>query len=156
MDIFGEHNCWGDLLSRWVNVPAVAVRAVAVFTSSAPEETMSLKDAIREVQQQARAGLGAKVSGASTPVDRATNDNEDFFRLRLDGRDVKWIPEQTTEMQARLMVCPHMKDAGYKGVVATLQPLQGYCRWFRMEVHVTELVKQCLHCMDSKAGEKIP
>ena len=25
-----------------------------------------------------------------------------------------------------------------------------------MEVHVTEFVKQCLHCMDLKAGEKIP
>ena len=25
-----------------------------------------------------------------------------------------------------------------------------------MEQHVTEFVKQCLHCMDSKAGEKVP
>ena len=25
--IAGERNCWGDLLSRWVNVPAVSVRA---------------------------------------------------------------------------------------------------------------------------------
>ena len=25
--ISGERNCWGDMLSRWVNVPAVAVRA---------------------------------------------------------------------------------------------------------------------------------
>ena len=54
------------------------VRAVAVITSSAPDETWPSKDAIREVQQQARAGLGAMVSGASsftTPVDRATKDN---------------------------------------------------------------------------------
>ena len=58
-------------------------------------------------------------------------------------------------MQTRLMVCAHMKDAGHRGVVATLQRLQGYCSWFRMEVHVTPFVKQCLHCMDSKAGEKI-
>ena len=39
--------------------------------------------------------------------------------------------------------------------VANLEGLQGYLCWFRMEVHVTEFVKQCLHCMDSKAGVKI-
>ena len=50
MYISGEHNCGRDLLSRWVNVPAVAARAVAVFASSAPDETMPSKDTIREVQ----------------------------------------------------------------------------------------------------------
>ena len=49
--IFGERNCWGDLLSRLVFVPVVAVRAIAVFASSAPDETMPSKDVIREVQQ---------------------------------------------------------------------------------------------------------
>ena len=36
----------GDLLPRWVNVPAVAVRTVVVFVSSAPDETMPSKDVI--------------------------------------------------------------------------------------------------------------
>ena len=138
--------------------PAVAVRAVAVFASSAPDETMPSEDAIREVQQQARAGLSAMVSGAfsfTTPVDHATKNNEDLFRMGLDGRNVLWIPEQAKEMQTRVMVCANIKDAGHRGVVTTLQWLQGYCSWFRTEVHVTEFVKQCLHCMYSKAGEKI-
>ena len=51
MHISGERNCWGDLLSRCVNVPAVAVRAVAVFASSAPDETIPSKDAILEVRE---------------------------------------------------------------------------------------------------------
>ena len=69
----------GSLFSVF-NVPAVAVRAVAVFVSSTPDDTVSSKDAIREVQQQARAGSRAKVSGAfsfTTPVIGATKDNED-------------------------------------------------------------------------------
>ena len=45
----------------------MAVRAIAVFGSSAMDETMPSKDAIREVQQQARVGLGAMVSGTSAP-----------------------------------------------------------------------------------------
>ena len=91
MHISGERNCWGDLLSRWVIAPAVVVQAVAVFASSAPDETMPSKDAIREVQQQARASLGAMVSGASsftTPIGRATKDNEDLFRVGLGVRDL--------------------------------------------------------------------
>ena len=101
MHISGELNCWRDLLSRWVNVPAVVVRAVAVYASSAPDETMPSKDTIREVQQQARAGLGVTVSGPSSfiiPVGRTTKDNDDLFRVGLGGRDVLWIPEQTKEM----------------------------------------------------------
>ena len=117
MHISGERNCWRDLLSRWVIVPPVAVRAVAVFASSMPDETMPSKDAVHEVQQQARAGSGAIFSGVSsftTPVGRATNDNEDLFRVVLDGRDLLWIPEQANKMQTRLMVCTHMKEAGHR------------------------------------------
>ena len=91
LHIFGERNYWGGLLSRWVNVSAVAVRAVMVFGRNALDETMPSKDEIREVQQQTRAGSRVIVSGASsftTPVGRATKDNEDLFRMGLDGRDV--------------------------------------------------------------------
>ena len=126
MYISGERNCWGDLLFQWVNVSAVAVRTVAVFASSAPDETMPSKDVIREVQQQARTGLGVMVSDASsftTTVGRATKDSEDLFCVELDGRDVLWISAHAKEM-LRLMVCAHMKDAGHRGVVMTLQRLQ--------------------------------
>ena len=124
------------------------MRAVAVFASSALDKTVPFKDAIREVQQQAGADLGAIVSGASsftTPVDRATKDIGNLFQMRLDNPDVLWIPEKANEMQTRLIVCAHMEDAGHRGLVATLQWLQGYCCWFRIEVHVTEFVKRCLH-----------
>ena len=106
--ISGERNCWENLLSRWVNISAGAVRTVAVFASSTMEETMLSMGVIREVQQQARAGLGAMVSGSSsftTQVGRATKDNEDLFPVGLDGRDVLWIPDQAKEMETRLMVC---------------------------------------------------
>ena len=49
-----------------------------------------------------------------------------------------------------------MNEAGYRDAVASVQRLPEYCCWIRMEEHVTEFVKQCLHCMDSKAREKVP
>ena len=130
MHIYGESKCWRDLLSRWVNVLAVAVWAVAVYASSAPDETMPSKNTTLDVQQQARAGLSAMVIGISSftsPVGLATKDNEDLFCVGLDGQDVLWILEQAKEIQTRLMVCAHMKDAGHWGVVTALQRLQGYC-----------------------------
>ena len=150
MNISGERKCWGDLLSLWVNVWAMAGRAVAVFVGSALDDTMPSKDSIHEVQQQARAGLGAMVSGAfTTPVGRATKDNEeDLFGVGLDGRDVLWIPEQTKgNADAAHDVHSH-EGRWVPGVVTTLQRLQGYCSWFCMNVHVTKFVKPCLQCMD--------
>ena len=73
-----------------------------MFASSAPDETMPSKDAIRKVQQQARAGLGAMVSGAfsfTIPVGRGTEDNEDLFLVGLDGREMLWVPKQAKEKQ---------------------------------------------------------
>ena len=48
-----------------------------------------------------------------------------------------------------------MKEAGHQGAVATLHRLSEYWCWFCLEEHVAEFVKQYLHCMDSKAGEKV-
>ena len=64
-----------------------------------------------------------------------------------------WIPGGDKKLQVRLMVCAHMKKAGHRDAVATIQRLSEYCNWLRVEEHVTEFVKQCLHCMGSKAGE---
>ena len=117
------------------------MRAVAVIA-----------DAIRELQQQARADSSAMDIGASsftTPVGRATEKNEDLFRV------AGW---------SRRVVDPRLSegitDAAY-GMRShegprCLQWLQGYCCWFPMEVHVAEFVMQCLHFMDSKTGKKIP
>ena len=48
------------------------------------------------------------------------------------------------------MVCTHIKDAGRRGIVATLQQLLEYCSWFRIEVHVPEFVK--LYCVVKTHG----
>ena len=130
MSISSERNCWVDLLSRWVNVQAVAVQAVTMFAISAPGEIIPSTDAICQVQQQTKAGLGAMVSGASSftaPVGRATKYKQDLFCVGLDGQEMLWIPEHAKKMEMRLMVCTHMKDAGHRGVVSTSQWLQEYC-----------------------------
>ena len=64
---------------------------------------------------------------------------------------VLWVPEEERELQARLMVCAHMQDAGHRGV-----RLGAYCAWDNMEKDIAKFIRQCLHCTDSKAGNAVP
>ena len=151
MHIAGHRNCWGDLLSRWVTAPSVSVRVSAVYAASEPDETLPFKQVIQDAQQASRANLGTLAAGATsfmTDDMQATLDDEGIVRLHVNGRALLWIPGGAKQLQARLMVCAHMKEAGHRGAVATLQRLTECCRWFRTEEHVDEFVKQCLHYMD--------
>ena len=114
---------------------------------------------IRGAQKATRANLGTLGSGATSFMTNAGHvslDAEGLFWLPVNGRAVLWIPGGAKQLQVRSMVCAHMKEAGHRGVVATLHRLSEYCCWFNTEEHVAEFVTQCLHCMDSKAGEKVP
>lgn len=83
-------------------------------------------------------------------------DAEGLYRVKVGQQSVLWIPDTAHDLQVRLMVCAHMKEGGHRGSVATLQRLKEYHCWSHVDMHLTEFVKQCLHCMDSKAGEKVP
>ena len=47
-----ERSCWGDLLSRWVKVPSVPVRAVAVHSPCDADDSLPSVDVIRAAQRQ--------------------------------------------------------------------------------------------------------
>ena len=54
------------------------------------------------------------------------------------------------------MICAHMRDAGHRGVAATLVRLQEFYVWSGMEAQMREFVQQCLHCADTRSGDVIP
>ena len=145
----GDRNAWGDLLSRWVNVPALPVRAVAVFAQCDPDDSMPSKDVVRQAQRKARTAEGELAF--DTAVGRAVLDDEGLFRVHVRGCNDLWIPESDEPLQVRLMVCAHMRDAGHRGVAATLVRLQEFSVWAGMEAHVRDFVRQCLHCADTRS-----
>ena len=136
-----------------MKVPIVHVRAAAVFAPSKPDDASPSKQVIfRDAQEQSRRGLGSLAAPArslSLKKDRRPwmKKTSIVFGLRTQ--------RVMDDLQVRLMVRAHMMtDVGHRGAVATLQRLSEYCCWSDMERHVTEFVRQCLHCMDSKAGER--
>ena len=60
------------------------------------------------------------------------------------------------QLQVRLIICAHMRDAGHRGVAATLVRLQEFCVWSGMEAQMREFVRQCLHCADTRSGDVVP
>ena len=84
--ILGDRNAWGDLLSRWVSVPALPVRAVAVFSPCDQDDSMHPKAAVRQAQQKALATDGTEVHSFEPAVGLAVLDDEGLFRIHARGR----------------------------------------------------------------------
>ena len=144
--ISGERNAWGDLLSRWVNVPALPIRAVAVFSPCDADDSLPSKGVIRQAQRKELAVEQDEVQSFEANVGLAVLDDEGLFRIEVDNRQVLWIPDGDKTLKMRLMVCAHMRDAGHRGVAATVVRLRNFCVWSDMEADVREFVRQCLHC----------
>ena len=89
-------------------------------------------------------------------VGLAVLDDEGLFRIHARGRHVLWIPDSDKQLQVRLMICAHMRDAGHRGVAATLVRLQEFCVWSGMEAQMREFVRQCLYCADTRSGDVAP
>ena len=49
-----------------------------------------------------------------------------------------------------------MRSAGHRGVAPTLFRLKEYCVWPHMDSQVRDFVRQCLHCVDTRAGATVP
>ena len=82
-------------------------------------------------------------------------DDEGLFHIHARGRHVLWIPDSDKQLQVR-MICVHMRDAGHRGVAATLVRLQVFCVWSGMEAQMREFVRKCLHCADTRSGDVVP
>ena len=101
--ILGGRNAWGDLLSRWVSVPALPVRAVAVFSPCDQDGSMRPKAAVR--QAKALATDGTEVQSYESAVVLAVLDDEGLFRIHASGRHVLWIPDSDKQVQVLDDLC---------------------------------------------------
>ena len=82
----GERNCWGDLLSRWVKVPSVPVRSVAVHSPCDADDSLPSVDVIRAAQRKAVADLGDNLRSFPTNFGQVTLADDDLFRVRVGNR----------------------------------------------------------------------
>ena len=91
------------------------MRLVAVLMLNTHDSMMPSKQVVREAQQTSRAASGASGSSFTVKVGKVVEDDEGLCRVMLGGRNVLWIPDDARDLQVRLTVCVHMKEAGHRG-----------------------------------------
>ncbi|CAM9536481.1 unnamed protein product [Sphacelaria rigidula] len=100
---------------------------MAVYGPCEPDDSMPSTSVVRQAQ---RKDLGTEDTGMlsfKSDVDTAILDNEGLLCVHVRGRNVLWIPSVDKQLQVRLMICTHMRDAGYRGVAATQGRWQEFC-----------------------------
>jgi Integrase zinc binding domain len=67
-----------------------------------------------------------------------------------------WIPECAVELQLRLCVEAHCRFAGHRAYEATLGAIKEYVAWTTMAKDAKVFVHNCLHCVATIPGDKVP
>jgi Integrase zinc binding domain len=66
------------------------------------------------------------------------------------------IPERSVELQLRFCVEAHCRSAGHGAYEATLGAIKEYVAWTTMAKDVKVFVQNCLHCVVTIPGDKVP
>jgi hypothetical protein len=67
-----------------------------------------------------------------------------------------WIPERAVELQLRLCVEAHCRSAGHRAYEATLGAIKEYVACTTMAKDIKVFVQNCLHCVATVPGDKVP
>ena len=67
-----------------------------------------------------------------------------------------WIPDGSLELQVRLLVVSHCGVGGHRGRKATVHTVRSRYSWTNLEQDATEFAEQCLLCLMTAGGFRIP
>jgi hypothetical protein len=67
-----------------------------------------------------------------------------------------WIPERAVELQLRLCVDADCRSAGHRVCESTPGAFKEYVAWTTMAKDVKAFVQNCLHCVATIPGDKVP
>jgi hypothetical protein len=67
-----------------------------------------------------------------------------------------WISERAVELQLRLCVEARCRSTGHRAYDATLGAIKEYVAWKTMAKDVKVFVQNCLHCVATIPGDKVP
>jgi hypothetical protein len=70
--------------------------------------------------------------------------------------NVLWIPERAVELQLRLCAEAQSRSAGHRAYEVTLGAIKEYVAWTTMAKDFKVFVKNCLHCVATIPGDRVP
>jgi Integrase zinc binding domain len=164
--VMGELNYWTHLMTRW-GVGWIAGREnkahgkmACLFAQphiSPPDyDTVdfSSKKEIILVQQSSVNEYERCQQSNATAGQEVPPQQVDAGGMRMMNNTL-WIPDRAVEQQLRLCVEAHC-SAGHRAYEATLGAIKEYVAWTTMAKDVKVFVQNCLHCVATIPGDKVP
>jgi RNase H-like domain found in reverse transcriptase/Integrase zinc binding domain len=164
--VMGEINYWTDLMTRWKVgwVAGSEKKAHGKMASLFAQPYISLPDydtvkfplkkkillvqqsSVNEYErcQQSNATAGQEVPPQQVDAGMRMMNN------------ALWIPERAVELQLRSCVEAHCRSAGHRAYEATLGAIKEYVARKTMAKDVKVFVQNCLHCVATVPGDKVP
>jgi hypothetical protein len=157
----GEQNHWADLLSRWgagkcISQPALQLCALQV---SENHDTIPPVDSSFRVQPFKNM-LWPETSEIAEMQKQYFSDsqcasNSDGLLVDSNGRVL--IPIQCENLKLRLCVIAHAGcHSGHLGYHVALNLLKQWVYWVGMERDIRKICSECLHCLPTRKGFRIP
>jgi Integrase zinc binding domain len=113
------------------------------------------KKEIQLVQQSAGDEYERCQQGSATDRQEVPPQQVDAGGMRMINNAL-WIPDRAVELQLRLCVEAHCRSAGHRAYEATLGAIKEYVAWTTMAKDVKVFVQNCLHCVATVPGDKVP
>jgi Integrase zinc binding domain len=165
--VMGELNYWTDLMTRWgvgwiagsENKAHGKMASLFVQPYISPPDYDTVEFPSRKkyllVQQSAVDEYERCQQGSAMARQEVSPQQVDAGGMRMMNNAL-WIPERAVELQLRLCVEAHCCSAGHRAYEATLGAIKEYVAWTTMAKDVKVFVQNCLHCVATIPGDKVP
>ena len=155
--ITGTDNVWSDLMTRWGAAPVEDIKEVRALRISSKRSV-----APGDIPDKYRVKPLHKKDFIWPSEDEIRKLQEEYLGLDDSGSLVKRagkivIPDQATDLKIRLCIIAHSGgNNGHIGYQAALQKLKEYFDWLNMTKDIKLLCTNCLHCLPTRGGKRIP
>ena len=149
----GEDNVFADILTRWMRGYRNESKGHTAICSMLLQEAEQLIPAADSFSWPSFDSIRHSQQEHDRPSQNLELDAHDGL-WKHDGRI--WIPQDDLELQLKVMVTSHCGTIGHRGKDATLSILSEDFWWPSVRKDVDALVRDCFHCILTRAGERIP
>lgn len=147
----GDLNTMADIMTRWMR----GYRRATPTTKRVGriQQSESVPTVPRDnTSWPTLEGIASAQQLVQTKPKNATTDDDGL--LRIEGK--VWVPDTDDGLKLKLLTVAHAGQAGHRGGEATAATLREEFIWKGLTTDARDFVSNCLLCMLSRSGAKIP
>ena len=157
--VSGEENVWSDLMTRWGAAPPIQCAQVCTVRAISSQELGQIPSQYRVRPLQRKEFVWPSVEEIrdvqKEHLGQTLHRNSDNLAVSKSGK-IK-IPIEAKDLRIRLCIIAHAGgNSGHLGYQAALAKLGEYFVWPNMSRDMRDFCNNCLHCLPTKGGARIP